>query len=126
MANALALEALGWIGRVRELIQKVRARVVRRVIKVKEIILRVERLESHADTQFFPLMREAAKAAAAGDDSAMHAALNRLVPADLMYWDEFHEITWEDGLKRPMIKLAEILGDEDLKKLLQELDGSED
>ena len=123
MPNPFALEALQWIGKVRALIVKVRARVARRVIKVKKIMTKVARLEDHSETAFFPTMREASAAALLADEAGFRAALAKLQMADVLYWTEFHEITWEDGIKKPLIKLAGLLGDEDLQRLLAELDG---
>ena len=127
MANHLAVEALGWIGKVISMIRNVRARVARRVIKVKSIFLDLEKLEDGAETEFFQTMREATASAKLGDEVSFRHALSKLTMDDVIYWSEFHRITWENGLKRPMTKLARFMDDEPAQALLRELGvGDED
>lgn len=112
-----ALAALGWLGKVVEAIKKIRARVARRVIKVKAYVADLIKLEQETGAETAAWERIHA-AAAAGVEVTLTAE-------EVAYLDEFKDL-WNLYFKKPLAKVAELVDDEKVTSVLNELDGTDD
>lgn len=115
-----AVAALGWLEKVIDAIKAVRARVMRRAIKVKAYVADLLAMEQStgADTAVWKKLDEANKTISPAHNTTLTAA-------EVAYLCEF-KFLWDRHFKAPLKKLAELVGDEKVKSALEHIEGEDD